>query len=361
MATQSVAVDVGILSVLGLEAAQERRNGLALQSGVLALMKKAYGRPNAKVWDSGGRYPFELQVREHSTFTDLSAAGGYVSLSNTANDPGVMGYYSLASVAAPIRLGSQELLIYGSGGMNALGEAWKRKTENMIDAAYNFWSQQFVAGGVSGWTSFGTMNGADQATGYIEENAVGSQGNTVGGISKSTYASVGGWQNRVQNIADAFGSNGLNALYSLVTGANRFKAGGNKGWLCSEAGCNNLARSVQAYQRLVDGKSLDIGRAVMVFREYPVFFEPQMPTTGTATTNDPYTFLLLDVDNIFPVWSKAVKTSDGSGMPDGFFGVSEMGKEAGNTPVWIQTLHVGGQNIAVFLGTSGLAHSGETF
>lgn len=368
MPTQSVTIDSGLLTKVGILAARERRDGLALTSGVLMALKKALGNPAARKWREGGRWPSALQVAEHSSFTDLSASGGYAPLSSGAAEPDRGLLYKLADSAAPVYLSSYEIRNYASN--DALEAAWQSRVENMVSAAHRKWTQQIVSGNVSGFDTSGasgwsTMNGIDRTWGFVEDDAVGSQTNSFGGLARSSFATVPGAQNQVQNAADAFGSNGLNGLFSLVTAAKRHKDIGTKVFLGSDAGMNNLKRSVQAYERYVSQKEIDPGVVISMFQGIPIFQEPQMPvstaTGGSGTNTNPMTFLLWDMDDIFPAWAEKVVVDDDV-IPDGYFGVSDMAKrQSGNQLVYVQLVATAGQLVATDVGASGVLHSGETF
>ena len=60
------------------------------------------------------------------------------------------------------------------------------------------------------------MNGTDDTDGFLEEDAVGAQDNSIGGISKATYAPAPGWNNQIFDGAASFNSNGLAGLYDLM-------------------------------------------------------------------------------------------------------------------------------------------------
>lgn len=364
MPTQSVTIDSGILTNVGIVAAKERRDGLALTSGVLSALKKAIGNPASRRWESGGRFNSALSVAEHSTPTDLAASGGFAPLSGTVYEPDRSLLYTLADTGAPAMFSTYQLRIFESQG--AFDSFWQSRVENVVSMLHRRWTKQFVAGGSAGFGSWNTINGIDYTTNaFLEENAFGSQTNSFGGLARGSFPTVPGAQNQVQNIADAFGSNGPNALFSLATGCRRHKDGGNKVWLGSDQGINNIKRSTLAYERFTSKDSLDLGREVTMFNGSMIFHEPQMPistaTGGSATNTDPMTFAYVDVDDIYPVWANKVSMGDAT-AGDGYFGTGTAAKQmAGNQLVWVMVVECAGQIVALDVGSSGVAHSGETF
>jgi hypothetical protein len=369
MPTQSVTIDSGILTQVGIMAAKERRDGLALTSGVLAGLKKALTNPASRRWREGGRFNSAFSVADHSSFTDLSASGGYAPLSAGSYEPNRALLYKLADSGGPVYLSSNEIRNFTAGSSDVDAE-WQRRVESMVSQAYRKFTQQVVSGNVAGFDTGGnsgwsTMNGIDRAWGFMEDDAVGSQTNDFGGLDRGIYQTIVGAQNQVQNAADLFGSNGLNGLFSLITSSKRHKDIGTKIFLASDAGCNNLKRSTQAYERYVSQKELDPGLVVTMFQGIPIFQEPQMPvstaTGGIATNSNPLTFLLWDMDDIFPAWAEKIVVDDDV-IPDGFFGVSDVAKRvSGNQLVWTQYVACAGQLVACDVGSSGILHSGETF
>lgn len=364
MPTQTITLDSGILTNVGLVAAKEKRDGLALTSGVLAALKKALGNPANRRWDTGGRYPSALSVVEHSTPIDLAASGGFAPLPGTVYEPDRGLLYTLADTGAAVIFSGYQLRIFES--QSAFDAFWQSRTENVVSMLMRKWTKQIVAGGSAGFSSWNTLNGVDYTTNaFLEENAFGSQTNSFGGLSRGSYPTVPGAQNQVQDIADAFGSNGPNALFSLTTGCRRHKDGGNKVWLASDMGMNNLKRSTVAYLRFTSKDSADLGRVVSMFNESMIFHEPQMPistaTGGSATNTNPITFYYVDVDDIFPVWAAKV-SQNGANLPDGYFGTGTAAQQlTGNTQAWCMPVACSGQLVALDVGSSGIAHSGETW
>jgi len=226
------------------------------------------------------------------------------------------------------------------------------------------WTQRIVASIGSGFTGWGTFNGFDSTAGIFESGAAGSgQSNSIGGLSKSTYAFAIGWNNRVANMADAFGTNS-NVLYQVLTATKRHKDSGKKCWLFSDAGMNNIKRTVSANERYMVKDDLDAGRMVEVYQGIKIYQEPQMPistaTGGSATNTDPITAYLVDSEDIFPVWMKGVRMGE-IDIPDGYFGVGEWRPIQGTQAVWGMPMFVAGQLITADMGSSAVVHSGETF
>ncbi len=226
-------------------------------------------------------------------------------------------------------------------------------------------NQRVVAGLGSGYTDWYTLNGIDYATGVMERSAVGSQSNTIGGLSKSTYSNVIAWNNVVVDMNNLWGSN-LNQLYGAITQVKIHKPDLNsKVWLFSTAGMDNIKRSVQANERYYITDKLDAGVPVEVYHDIRIHQENFMPVstaTGGASTNTyPITAYLLDTDDIYTCWSQKVNFSNGVTLPDGYFGVGEWRQVSGEQLVICCPMMVGGANIIADMGSSAIVIRGQTF
>ena len=180
---------------------------------------------------------------------------------------------------------------------------------------------------------------------------MGSQGNTVGSVSKSTYSSKTGWQNQMFDGAGSFNSNGLAGLYDLKVEIASVSPNGDPNViLASRAGFKNLKRSLQAHERYVDQSKIDGGRLVEYWDGVQINVERNMPTAGTVTTGDPISFYMLNLSDIHTLWD-----------PKGYFDLSDFETVSGEYDVRAAKIRVRGQLIAKHLGSSGVAFDLETF
>lgn len=361
MPTTSLTIDWGILSFAGLEAASDTRDGLALTSGVIKMYEDVLGKGNKK-WTHGARKVASVQMFNHTGVT--SFADGYESFDESALEPTRDAIYSPALSGLLLKIGAKEMAEYGNSTAGL-----RPKIESLVTNGMGLlcrsWTQRIVASIGSGFTDWTTWNGFDSTAGVFERSAAGSQSNTIGGLSKSTYASAIGWNNRVVNMNNAYGSN-QNALFQLVTATKRHKDSGKKAWLFSDQGMSNQKRAVQANERYYTKDSLDSGKPVEMYHGFRIYQEPQMPVstaTGGSTTNTyPITAYLVDAEDIFPSWMKAVKMADADEeIPDGYFGIGRWRKIQGQQMVFGCPMWCAGQMIAADMGSSGVAYGGETY
>lgn len=361
MPTTSVSIDWGILSFAGLEAASDTRDGLALSSGLIAMYESLLGKGNKK-WTHGARKVASVQMLTHTGITSFS--DGFEEFDGGATEPTRDAIYSPALSGLLLKIGAKEMAMYGNSTAGLRPKVESLVVNGMGMLSRN-WTQRIVAGIGSGFTDWLSWNGFDSVTGVFERAAAGSQSNSIGGLSKSTYAGAIGWSNRVVNMNNAYGSN-QNALFQLVTATRRHKDSGKKAWLFSDQGMANQKRAVQANERYYTKDSLDSGKPVEMYHGFKIFQEPQMPVstaTGGATTNTyPITAYLVDTEDIFPSWMKAVKMAGADEeIPDGNFGTGQWRKIQGQQMVYGCPMWVAGQMIVLDMGSSGVAYGGETY
>ena len=297
---------------------------------------------------SGGtRIICPLGFEEHSSTTRLQT--GYERIDLSVEDVFKPAVYSWAHVVRPVAISSEEEMInQGDAAILSILENRVTMTANALKREY---VKQMVQGGVAGWEDWGTLNGVDNATGFLEENAVGSQGNAVGGVNKSTYSSKTGWQNQMFDGAGSFNSNGLAGLYDLKVEIESVSPSGAPDViLASRAGFKNLKRSLQAHERYVDQSKIDGGRLVEYWDGVQINVERNMPNAGTTTTGDPISFYMLNLNDIHTLWD-----------PKGYFDLSDFETVSGEYDVRAAKIRVRGQLIAKHLGSSGLAFDLETF
>lgn len=359
MPNASINIDWSILSNIGINAAKEKRDALALTSGALDALNSARGKGTPK-WDDGGRS--NVGINFYNTTGVTVFASGYEEFDPTAIENERVAQFAPSLSGLLMKIGAKEMQIFGSTTAG-LAPKIKSLTMSCMGLLQRLWSQRFVAGIGSGFTDWITFNGIDFSTGVFERTAVGAQSNTIGGLSKSTYSFAIGWQNVVADMANAYGAN-QTQLYNAVVQTKKHKDGGKKVWVFSPQGMVNQKRAVQANERYMSAKALDSGMPVEYYHGIRMFMEPQMPVStasgGSATQTYPITAYLWDCDDIFVKWSKAVKT-DAFTLPDGFFGMGDWRQISGEQLVMGCPIMVGGQTIVTDMGSSAVVIRGETY
>lgn len=357
MPTQSVNFEIGVLAAAGQEAAIEYRDGLRRACNLLRVQEEVKGKPK---WTGGQNYPVTVNMQDHTGITQF--VDGFELFDPTANETQRNPLYPLCISGLLMKIGVAERYLYG-----ATNGAMKKKIRFLTESCMGFlqrqWSQRVVGGTGAGFANWITLNGIDSTAGVFEENAVGSQTNTIGGLSKSTYSNVIGWQNTVANLNNAFGTNQI-GLYNLLEQTKKHKDVDKtkKRWFMTVAGMTNIKRVLQGYSFFAnqDPKSLDIGQVVEYYQGIRIHQEQFLPIDGAASTTYPMTALLLDLEDIFWAWGQA-QGNEGGKLPDGFFGVGDWASLGGLQMVIGCPMMVVGNTIVTDMGSSGIAYAGETY
>ena len=297
----------------------------------------------------GTRIVIPLGFEDHSTTTRL--ATGYERIDLSVQDVFRPAVYSWAHVVRPVAISSEEEMVnQGDAAVLSILENRVTMTANALKREF---VKQIVQGGVAGWEDWGTLNGVDVATGFLEEAAVGAQANTVGGVNKGSFLTKTGWQNQIFDGAGSFNSNGLAGLYDMKVEIASVSPNGDPNViLASRAGFKNLKRALSAHERYVDQSKIDGGRLVEYWDGVQINVERNMPDAGgtPGTSADPISFYMLNLNDIHCLWD-----------PKGYFDLSDFETVSGEYDVRAAKIRVRGQLIAKHLGSSGLAFDLETF
>jgi hypothetical protein len=275
---------------------------------------------------------------------------GYEKIDLSVSDVFQPAQFGWGSVRRPIVISGEEESV--NSGDSAVLSIADSRTKMVANALRREFVKQMVQGSVVGWEDWGTFNGVDVTTGLLEHRAAGSQSNSVGGVSKSTYSSKPGWQNQAFDGAGSFNLNGLAGLYDLKVEVKSLAGGEPAGRviLASRAAFKNLKRSLQAYERYVDQSKLDGGRIVEYWDGIQIEVEHDMPNAGTNTTADPISFYMLDLNDSHVIFD-----------PEGFFEMSPWETVSGDYETRSAKIKVRGQLISQLLGSSGIAWDLEAF
>lgn len=347
MGTTSLTIGNEILSTTMHITMKEFRDGLHLATAFLDAQERVHGKAQPSQ-EGGSRIIQPVTLAVHSNTTALDS--GYERIDLSAADVSRPAVYDFAHVVKPVVISMEEELINaGKARVIAMAEM---RTKSVANEMRREFVKQLVAGGVPQWQNkWSTLNGVDYATGFLEENAVGSQGNSVGGLSKTTYALTTGWQNQSFDGLGSFNANGLSGLYDIKVETNAVSASGPLDIiLASKNGFKNLKRTLQAQERYMDDSKLDGGRMAQFWDGVRIEVEPQMPNAGTNTTANPISFYFLNSKDIYVMWD-----------PMGYFFLEDFETVSGEYDVRAAKMRCRGQLVAAALGSSGLAVDLEAF
>ena len=349
MAVTPLSIGNELLSTTMHIVMKEWRDGAHTSTAFLEAQAREHGE--GKPTQAGGtRIVIPLGFGEHSKTTRMQT--GYERIDLSVEDVFVPAVYDWAHVVRPIAISSEEEMVnQGDAAILSILESRVKMTANALKREY---VKNVVQGSVAGWEDWGTLNGLDSGSGFLEEDAVLSQTNSVGGVSKSTYSAKTGWQNQVYDGAGSFNSNGLAGLYDMMVEINSVSPSGNPSViLASRSGFKNLKRALSASERYIDTAKLDGGRVSQTWDGVPIDVEYFMPdsgsTTGTAGDNE-ISFYMLNLNDIHTLWD-----------PKGYFDLGDFETVSGEYDVRAAKLRCRGQLIAKHLGSSGLAIGLDTF
>jgi hypothetical protein len=346
MATSTLTIGNELLSTTMHILMKDWRDNVHESVAFLDAQERVHGA-GKPVQSGGSRIVVPLGFGEHSSTTRMQT--GFERIDLSVEDVFQPAQYDWGHVVRPVAISSEEEMVnQGDSAVLSILESRVQMTANALKREY---VKQIVKGGQAGWEDWNTLNGVDVATGFLEENAVGAQGNTVGSVSKSTFSGKTGWQNQMFDGSGSFNANGLAGLYDLKVEINAVSPSGPPNViLASRAGFKNLKRALQAHERYVDQSKIDGGRMVEMFDGVPINVEFNMPNDGTTTTGDPISFYFLNMNDIYTLWD-----------PQGYFDLSDFETVSGEYDVRAAKLRCRGQLIAKHLGSSGLAFDLETF
>ena len=352
MATTSLSVDNELLSTTAIMAAEEAKDALHINTPFLEGQERVHsaGFPNK----SGGvKWIQGIGTGEHSQNTRMRTGYEAIDLSVTGVASPVV--VTPAKVVRPVLISGEEEEL--NGGEEQIIDIVSMRTKQTMGALKRDFVKQIIQGSVTGFEDWGTLNGVDDTTsGLLEEDARGSQSNTYGGFDKGTHSSVAGAQNVRFDIGGSFNSSGLTGLNRVLIETEKFADDDllkSRVVLASQAGMENLKRSLQANERYTNSDTIDGTNLKLHVGGVPVAVEHFMPTSGTNTTADPISFYVIDFSNIYICWSK--------GIQDGYFGMSEFKEVGGDYDVRRALITVRGQLWVRKWSTSALLIDGETF
>lgn len=355
-ATITPSIDIEALSLIGIKASRETKDGLKVAPGILAAYEGALGKA-VKRWEDGSdRYMADIQVVEHTSATNFQT--GFEAYDESALSVSRPIAFGLAISGVAAKLGERQFRIYKGA---RLEEQVKKLATNCTGILHRGWSRRVVAGTGLGFADFPTFNGIDGSTGMFEEAAKGSQNNVVGGFDKGTWAGAPGANNAVSSLSNAFGTN-FPLVYSMLTQIEKVKpvSSGKKFGLMSESFRNNYKRHMQAYERWGAKDEIDGGKVVEVFQGIKFYLDTFMPNAGVTTTANPISAYVVDAEDVFPVWAPSMKLGEVD-LPDGYFGAGSWRPVSGLQNVYAMPFACSGSVPATLFGSCGLIYRGETY
>lgn len=189
------------------------------------LFKAIESAGNLKKVSGGSRVEQPVIFGSHTAISEFS--NGFEPMSLAVTDPFTKAVFDWANFSQPVILNKVEEL--ANKGDLAVVNILESKMNNVMINLKRSVNQQVMVGNVATLTSVQTLNGmgtsvlAANTAGWFEGVATGSQTNTVGGLSKTTFRSQN-WFNQLTNAAGNFD---LKHLDELLINCQLFNPSGN--------------------------------------------------------------------------------------------------------------------------------------
>jgi len=280
-----MAIQNDILSSTARARSKKALDNLFQTVPLLDHIKKAGG---VEVINGGQRITRAAILAEHSNITQL--ATGYEAVSSSVADVLRSPEYEWCDFVAPIVITKKEEL--SNRGENAVISIADARMKSVIGMLKREWELQTIRGTSTVLTELGSLNGVNTATGWLEELAFGAQGNTVGGISKTTYASSN-WQNQMFDVSaggGAFATQGLNGMAELMLQTQIYAPEGSVDLILASPTSYRLYKNtLQAQERYMPKETiLDAGRLALAYNGALMYVENNLGNAVGANTPSMY-------------------------------------------------------------------------
>ena len=233
---------------------------------------------NVEDVDGGSYIDSPVILPDHSTITQLST--GYEAVSLAVKDPMRTATYSWCDATAPVVITrKEELSNKGERAIIRIAEARLKQTMGMFKREIE---KQLIAGTSTILTDLQTLNGIGTATGWFEELPFGTQGNSVGGISKASFTTS--WQNQVQD--GSFNANGVKKMQQLLIDCQQYAPEGDVDLILASPISYGLFKDqLQDQERYVSMTEVRnmAGRLALEFNGASMFIEPNLGFTNGGT------------------------------------------------------------------------------
>lgn len=307
---------------------------------------------NRETEEGGERVIVPFNWQRHSNSTRIT--DGFDSVDLTGRPVLTHGYDDWCMVVSPITWSLYDERI-NRGRARKMDKIAERSRDTDL-RMHRELELQTLQANQTPWADLNSWNGFDSSTGFLEQDAVGSQTNTAMNIAKGTYSALVGAQNQRGDIAGAFSTNGLNVTRSTLVETTFLNQETDEpakpAGLISKNYLVNYARAIQSsdlYTRdFRDGAILDItinGEKYMLC--------DNLPNAGTVTgvSNQEWSLLRVDCNALYLIFQSG---SEFANHPWRFLGGAQMLVKA-------SLIEFMGQNVFKFLGTSSVVYGGDTW
>ena len=281
-----MAIQNDILSSTARARSKKALDNLFQTVPLLDHIKKAGG---VEIINGGQRITRAAILAEHSNITQLST--GYEAVSSSVADVLRSPEFEFCDFVAPIVITKKEEL--SNRGENAVISIADSRMKSVLGMLKREWELQTIRGTSTTLTELQSLNGVNTATGWLEELAFGSQTNTVGGLSKTTYASSN-WNNQSFDVSNGgasdFANNGLNGMAELMLQTQIYAPEGSVDLILASPTSYRLYKNtLQQQERYMPKETvLDAGRLALAYNGALMYVENNLGNAVGANTPSMY-------------------------------------------------------------------------
>ena len=353
MPTTSLTVDNELLSATSIEAAKEARDLRHVVTPFLAEHERVHGAGQPSK-GSGHKWVGSFQTGNHSSPTKRQTGYEQMNLSFS----GVLTPMVLtpAEVSYPIGISAVEEDLNG-GDLQTIELASRRAKAVMSKAKRDF-EKHMLVGGVSQYEDWYSLNGTDEADGFLEAVNPGSQDNVIGGFSKAQFSALTGSQNQFFDVGSNFNGSGLTGIYRTLIKA-KARALDDMGGLTvisSEKALENYKRTIQANERYMvmdNNDQIDGANMNLLISGIPAYVSTNLGDYSPGTGLKRHSMVLVDLNAIYVCWSKVIR--------DGYFSMSDFENVGNGYNVRVAEILVRGQLWVESFASSAIIADAETF
>ena len=251
-----------------------------------------------KHFNGGFKLVVPVETDESTQMTVLSS--GWEPLNMSVKDALDNAEYDWLRVAMPVLISGREEAV--NSGEKAIIDLAEVRYKNALAALMRKINKQIVAGTVTGLDALGTLNGTSTASttnGFLENNIVGSQSNTMGGLSRG---SIVGLNNQFGDVdksgGGSFAATGLKTMYAMEAKASTVSPAGGDGGrfhltLASPQSYIEYRNALADKERYIDAKTLDAaGVQSLAFSSGVIMPEREMVVASSPAATDSSMYML---------------------------------------------------------------------
>lgn len=216
-----------------------------------------------------------VEIGDHSTVTELTGLG-YDALNLSFQTTNFPTQWTWWKAAMPFVISQTEIEQNGNG----IYKIADRRVANVLNAFPRLLEKQLVQGSVSGFSALSSLNGVDLAAGFMEGSAPAVQTHSIGGIARTTTATLPGWNHLYGNVLSSYASNGQ-AVGRDIKATMMHREYPADFVLASTSFAANHLRSLSGHEIFVDAEQK--GKPRTEYFGLPMSTSEYMPNAGATT------------------------------------------------------------------------------